>query len=45
MIGMSFGVGGVGFAGDSEMIGPGGGGVGPLAVWLSDPGRTAESES
>ena len=34
------GVAGVGIDGDSEGTGPGGRGVGPLAVWLSEPGRT-----
>ena len=34
------GVAGVGIDGDSEATGPGGRGVGPLAVWLSEPGRT-----
>ncbi len=34
------GVAGVGIDGDTEATGPGAGGVGPLAVWLSEPGRT-----
>lgn len=39
------GVAGVKLVGDNEGTGPGGAGVGPLAVWLWDPGRTTVSES
>lgn len=39
------GAAGVALVGETEATGPGGGGVGPLASWLSEPGNTAVSES
>ena len=45
MVLFSLGVAGVGIDGDTEAIGPGAGGVGPFAIWLCDPGKTAVSES
>ncbi len=45
MIVFELGVAGAGIDGDTEATGPGAGGVGPLAVWLSEPGRTIGLES
>lgn len=39
------GVAGVKLAAETEDTGPGGAGVGPLAIWLWEPGRTTVSES
>ena len=40
MIVFELGVAGVGIDGDTGATGPGGRGVGPFAVWLSEPGKT-----
>lgn len=45
MILSAIGVTGVGLPGKIGAIGPGGGGVGPFAILLAEPGRTAVSES
>ena len=45
MVLRSPGVTGVEAPGDTEATGPGAGGVGAVAVWLWDPGKTTASES